>query len=166
MDLFRTEVSDTYHTTSPIVVGASVVGVKYADGILMCTDTLASYGSLARYKTLPRMASIGNSTLLGASGEYSDFQELVRLLRVKETEDFIEHDGLHLTPAHIASYTAFLMYQKRNKMNPLSNSVLVAGFVNCSSYLASVDLFGTHVMGEHLETGFASRIGKPIVESG
>ena len=153
------------HTTQPIVVGASTVAVKYADGVLMCTDTLASYGSLARYKQIPRMAAIGSNTLIGASGEYSDFQEIVRTLRAKEVEDFIEHDKVKMDASHYASLLASMMYTKRNKMNPLYNAVLIAGFVGGASYLATVDLYGTYVCGDFLETGFASHMGKPILES-
>eukprot|EP00434_Breviolum_minutum_P038135 symbB.v1.2.033818.t1/scaffold4252.1/size42409/5 len=38
------------HTLSPIVTGATVVGLKYKDGVILAADTLASYGSEARYK--------------------------------------------------------------------------------------------------------------------
>jgi 20S proteasome subunit beta 7 len=153
-------------TVKPILTGTSVIAVKYADGVLMCADTLASYGSLALFKQIPRMASIGSSTLVGASGEYSDFQEIVRLLRQKETEDFVEHDGVRLNASHYASYISSVMYGKRNKGNPLYNTLLVAGFVKNEPYLAYVDLYGTHVLGDYHFTGYAHYMGKPIVIDG
>jgi len=87
-------------TTNPMVTGGSVLGLKYSDGILLCSDTLGSYGSLALFKEIPRIAAIGQSTLIAASGEYSDFQEIVRLLQQKYTEDFVQHDGVHLNASH------------------------------------------------------------------
>ncbi len=35
-------------TTSPIVTGSSVLGIKYRDGVMMAADTLGSYGSMVR----------------------------------------------------------------------------------------------------------------------
>ncbi|CAG9335649.1 unnamed protein product [Blepharisma stoltei] len=151
------------HTVDPIIVGASVIAIKYADGILMCTDTLASFGSMARYKNIPRMAAIGNSTLIGASGEYSDFQEIIRLLREKEQEDFIQHDNISLSAAHYASYLSSILYGKRNKGNPLYNSVAIAGIINGQQYLAYLDLYGTHVLADYVTTGFAAHLCKPLL---
>ena len=39
-----------------------------------------SYGSLARFKDLRRIIGVGESTLVGAGGEYSDFQEIGDML--------------------------------------------------------------------------------------
>jgi 20S proteasome subunit beta 7 len=150
-------------TVNPIVTGGSVVAIKYSDGILMCTDTLASYGSMAMFKEIPRVASVGKSTLIGASGEYSDFQEIIRILRQKDTEDFVEHDGISLNAGHFASYISSVMYTKRNKGNPLYNSLLIGGFVSSQAYLAYIDLYGTHVLGDYHVTGFAHYISKPII---
>lgn len=46
---------------SPIVTGATVVGLKYKDGVILAADTLASYGSEARYKDVsgPHLALSG-----------------------------------------------------------------------------------------------------------
>ena len=65
------------HTKRPVVMGTSVIAIQYADGIMMAADTLGSYGSLARFKDLRRIRAVGSSTLIGASGEYSDFQHIV-----------------------------------------------------------------------------------------
>lgn len=62
------------HTQYPYVTGTSVLAIKYKDGILMACDTLGSYGSTKRYKSVERMSVVGNNTVLGASGEYSDFK--------------------------------------------------------------------------------------------
>ena len=153
-------------TVSPMLTGGSVIAVKYSEGIIMCTDTLASYGSMAIFKQIPRMAAIGNSTLLGAGGEYSDFQEIIRLLRQKQTEDFAQLDGISLNANHYASYISSVMYEKRNKGDPLYNSLIVAGFSNSSSYLAYIDLYGTHIIGDYHVTGFAHHISKPIISEG
>lgn len=42
---------------------------------------LASYGSLARFRDLERMAALGETTLLASSGDISDLQFTVNMLR-------------------------------------------------------------------------------------
>lgn len=42
--------------------------------------TLASYGSLARFKDVSRLTPVGDCTILGAGGDMSDFQYLQSLL--------------------------------------------------------------------------------------
>ena len=61
-------------TLQPIVTGTTVIGLKYAGGVMLAADTLASYGSMARYKDFRRLSSVSKNTILGASGEMSDFQ--------------------------------------------------------------------------------------------
>ena len=58
----------TAHTRQPIVTGSSVLAVKYDQGVMIAADTLASYGSLARYKDVKRIIQVGDRTIMGASG--------------------------------------------------------------------------------------------------
>jgi 20S proteasome subunit beta 7 len=80
-------------TQQPIVTGTSVLGLKYKDGVMMAADTLASYGSLARYKSVQRIQTVGEGTLLGASGEYSDFQAILEMLEEQTQLDINMDDG-------------------------------------------------------------------------
>ena len=73
-------VEPTSHTQQPIVTGTSVLAVKYNGGVMLAADTLASYGSLARYKDVRRLQKVGDNTLVGASGEISDFQSIMTLI--------------------------------------------------------------------------------------
>ena len=68
-------------------------GIKYADGVMIAADTLASYGSMARYKDIRRVAKFGTSTLIGASGEMSDFQSISKMLDTMVQDDINEDDG-------------------------------------------------------------------------
>jgi Proteasome subunit len=52
-----------------VVTGTSVIALKYKGGVLMAADTLGSYGSLARFTDQRRLASMHNTTLIGAGGD-------------------------------------------------------------------------------------------------
>ena len=76
----------------PIVNGGSVLAIKYKDGVMMATDTLGthflhtfladpltlvcagSYGNTAMFPNLCRMRQVGDHSVVGAGGDYSDFQ--------------------------------------------------------------------------------------------
>ncbi len=64
----------------PIVTGTSVLGIKFVGGVMICADTLGSYGSLARFRSLERIKKVGDFSVVGASGEFSDFQYISQSL--------------------------------------------------------------------------------------
>lgn len=82
----------------PIVTGTSVLAIKYKDGVMFAADCLgiyflafatlliiflhflASYGSLARFRDVQRLSAIGKTTVLGTSGDISDFQRILQMI--------------------------------------------------------------------------------------
>eukprot|EP00386_Alphamonas_edax_P004497 GDKI01014191.1.p1 GENE.GDKI01014191.1~~GDKI01014191.1.p1 ORF type:complete len:264 (+),score=82.57 GDKI01014191.1:98-793(+) len=152
------------HTTQPIMTGSSVVAVKYKDGIMMAADTQLSYGRMS-YTKQSRIAQIGENTLIGCGGEFSDFQYIKQMLDEVETEDWANEDGIRLSPAEYASYLGRVMYNRRSKMDPLWNQIVVGGFQNGKSYLGYVDMHGTIYEEKYIATGYAMYFAKPLLES-
>jgi len=155
--------SPLQHTTSPIVTGSTVIGIKYDGGIVLAADTLASYGSQARYKDFTRMKKVGNFCLLGASGEMSDFQYLGKTIDELDEEDWLAQDGCQLGPKQYASYIGRIMYNRRSKMNPLYNQLLIAGKKGNESLLAFVDHQGTYFEDNYIATGFGAYFAMPLL---
>jgi 20S proteasome subunit beta 7 len=67
-------------------MGTSVLGVKYRDGVMVAADTLGSYGSLARFRSISRLFRVNNETVIAASGDYADFQFIKDILEQKVYE--------------------------------------------------------------------------------
>ena len=67
----------------PITTGTSVLGIKFDGGIVIAADKLGSYGSLARFKNLSRLLKINDTTVIGAGGDYADFQHLSDIINQK-----------------------------------------------------------------------------------
>ncbi|KAK4395430.1 Proteasome subunit beta type-4 [Sesamum angolense] len=93
--------ADSQRTLYPYVTGTSVVGIKYKDGILLAADMGGSYGSNLRYKTVERLKSVGKHSIIGASGEISDFQEIMRYLDELILYDNMWDDGNSLGPKEV-----------------------------------------------------------------
>ncbi|KAM2194622.1 hypothetical protein ACFXTH_027071 [Malus domestica] len=150
-------------TLYPYVTGTSVVALKYKDGILMAADMGGSYGSTLRYKSVERMKPIGKHSLLGASGEISDFQELLRYLDELVLYDNMWDDGNSLGPKEVHNYLTRVMYNRRNKFNPLWNSLVLGGVKNGQKYLGMVSMIGVNFEDNHVATGFGNHLARPIL---
>jgi len=152
-------------TLEPSVTGTSVVAIKYKDGVMMAADTLASYGSLARFRDLERISKVGKYTILGASGDISDLQYLNSHLDELITGYDIVDDGSALSPESLHSYITRLLYARRNKFDPLWNMCVVAGFRNGKSFLGWSDLRGSSYTDDTVATGYGNYIARPLLRS-
>jgi 20S proteasome subunit beta 7 len=134
---------------------------------MLAADTLGSYGSTKRYKSFERLRKVNDFTLIGAGGELSDFQYIMTLMDELATEDFIMDDGVRLTPKEVYAYLSRVMYNRRNKMDPLWNSLVVAGLQadgqgGLKPFLGTVGMIGTHYTDEHIATGFGNQLARPL----
>ncbi|KAI8323491.1 proteasome endopeptidase complex, beta subunit [Martensiomyces pterosporus] len=153
----------TTRTTQPLVTGTSVVAFKYKDGIIMAADCLASYGSLARFRNEKRLLAVGDSTLVGVSGDISDYQHMEHILDNLMTEEYYMDDGQKLGTKSIYKYISNIMYNRRSKVDPLWNSYVVAGIDNGEKVLGFVDLYGTTYQSATIATGFGGHLAQPIL---
>lgn len=151
------------HTQYPYVTGNSVLAVKYRDGVMMACDMLGSYGSTKRYKSVERMTAVGERTLVGASGEVSDFTYIKNLLDELTTNDFCFDDGTELQPKEVLCYMQRVMYNRRNKFDPLWNSLVIAGVdEKGEALLGLVGMIGQNYTDSHVATGFGAHLARPI----
>ena len=139
---------------------------------------------------MERIIRVNDNCVVGASGEVSDFQYLQRLLRELAVEDYCADDGLTLTPEKVYAYLTRVVYNRRNKMDPLWNTVIVAGrsrvFSSGASVSPNVDgssgssststdlpatyvpflgcvmMNGTHYTDIHMATGFGNHLARPL----
>jgi len=151
-------------TLNPVVQGTSVLGIKYADGVMMMADTLASFGSMARYTDVRRIAEINKHCMLGAGGEFSDFQFISGKLLAELTEDdYNEDDGSELSAREIYSFLTRVLYNRRSKVNPLWNQLVVGGFDGDDSFLGQVDMYGSSYETDTAATGYGMYLAIPLL---
>lgn len=67
----------------PICTGTSVLGLKFENGVIICADNLASYGSMARFRGVPRVMKVNKNIAVGVGGDYADYQYLQRIIEQK-----------------------------------------------------------------------------------
>ena len=153
------------HTQQPIVTGTSVLGLTYKDGVMLATDTLASYGSLARFMNIQRLAQFGERVVIGASGDMSDWQNIQHSLTKLMEKEEMESDGHTLTPAQMYAYLSRTMYERRSKLDPYWNALVLGGFDTKTNapFLGYVDLLGTTYQSSTIATGFGLHLAQPML---
>ncbi|KAI6249664.1 putative proteasome subunit beta type-7 [Erysiphe necator] len=152
------------HTTTPIVTGTSVIAIKFKDGVVIAADNLASYGSLARFTNVKRLRKFAETSVIGFGGDISDMQYLDRALNNLEIKHAYDSSGHSLNAKNLHTYLAKKFYQRRSKLDPLWNHVLVAGLDDEDKpFLASADLYGTTFSSPSLATGFGAHLAQPLL---
>mmetsp|Transcript_8764 Transcript_8764/g.18084 ORF Transcript_8764/g.18084 Transcript_8764/m.18084 type:complete len:189 (-) Transcript_8764:39-605(-) len=116
---------------------------------------------MKKKKAPRRIRTVGDNCLIGASGEYSDFQSVMDTLEGMVQDDVNYDDGEKSDAKSIHSYLRAVMYQRRSKMNPLWNDIIIAG----KDFLGYVDKIGTTYEDSFIATGFGSYLAIPILRS-
>ncbi|CAI5493194.1 unnamed protein product [Closterium sp. Naga37s-1] len=150
------------HTQYPYVTGASVLAMKYKDGIIMAADTMGAYGRTMRYKSVERMQQVAPHTVMGAGGEISDFHFILSLYEELLTNDYAFDDGHVLSTREVFNYMTRVMYNRRNRFDPLWNSIVIGGLDKGEPFLGSVTMIGVHFTDDHIATGFGSHMVRPL----
>ena len=131
---------------------------------MLATDTLLSYGSLARYPSVQRIKTVGDFTAIAASGDYADFQHIAAQADDLLLEDTLCEDYCTVGPKEVYNWLTRVMYNRRCNFNPLLNTAIVVGYRDGESFCGFVDSVGTHFEAEECTAvGMAQHIGLPLL---
>jgi len=165
----------TQRTQNPISTGTSVLGVVYDGGVLIAADQLASYGSLARFRDVPRVSKVNSNIVLGCGGDYADYQFMEKAIEQKVIEEEQLNDGHNLSARGLYSWLGRVQYNKRSKFDPLWCTWLVGGVESASGinpdgqvtpdrpFLGFVDKLGTAFECPIIATGYGAYIATPMM---
>ncbi|CAG0918176.1 unnamed protein product [Notodromas monacha] len=148
---------------APVVTGGSVLGLVYDGGVMLLADILGSYGSLARFRDCRRLMKVNDGVLLGAAGDYADFQYLKAILERKIIEDRAHDDKFSMKPASVLSYLTRILYNRRSQFDPFWNTFVVAGIQDGKPFLGSVDKIGTCFQDTQVATSLGAHLAIPLL---
>jgi len=156
-------------TQTPVTTGTSVIAVAFDKGVMMAADTLASYGSLARYRNCERLLKVNKKTIWGCMGDYADYQMLKDYVEQFVINEECKDDGFSITPRSLHSWITRVLYSKRSSFNPLWLSFVVGGFDEVNGevkpFLGFVDKLGTSYADPVIATGYGSHLATPLLRS-
>ncbi|KAJ1608229.1 proteasome subunit beta7 and NTN hydrolase fold [Cryptosporidium canis] len=106
----------------------------------------------------------GKTTVIVSTGEFSDFQNLIERVEEKAAEDFFE--GNFKSAKEYSGYISNVHYQKRNKMDPLLNDIIVAGLrKDATKEIYSVDPLGTRYSEDFIASGMAEYLAITLLRN-
>ncbi|RZF43944.1 hypothetical protein LSTR_LSTR006752 [Laodelphax striatellus] len=148
---------------TPITTGTSVIGIKFDKGVMLASDMLGSYGSLAKFRMIERLVEVNKQIVIGAGGDYADFQFLRDIIKQKVTDETCLDDGFMLKPRSLHSWVTRFLYNRRNRFDPLWTNFVVAGMQDGEPFLGVVDKLGKAYENECVGTGLGNHIAIPYL---
>jgi len=110
------------------------------------------------------MTSLGSRTLLGTSGDISDFQYLSKILHQYHVTEVCYNDGHLMSPKQWYTALAAVLYKRRSESNPLWTANVLAGVEDDGSiFLGSCDLLGTQFQADSIATGYGAHFAQPLL---
>jgi proteasome subunit beta type-4 (fragment) len=140
-----------------------VLGVCFSDGVVIAADSLASYGSMALFRSCERILKVNEQTVAGCGGDYSDFQYFSKLIEQKQIDEEANRDGFNISPKALHSWLTRVQYNRRSKLDPLWTTWVVGGMENGRPYLGFVDKLGTSYEDSYIATGFGFYFALPLM---
>ncbi|KAK6618852.1 hypothetical protein RUM43_013243 [Polyplax serrata] len=149
----------------PITTASSVLGIKFNGGVIIAADTLGSYGTLARFRDCPRVFKVNKNIIVGAGGDYADFQYLKEIIMQKVIDEDCIDDGFHMKPKALYHWLTRVLYTRRTQLDPLWNNYVIGGIQDGQPFLGTVDKLGTAFVDNHVATGFGAYLAIPIMRA-
>ncbi|KAH8741863.1 beta-tubulin [Cryptosporidium ryanae] len=151
------------------VVGSGIVDLHKEDLKIRSED--AEMSSVQNYKKplVNKLSQINEEekirfyenkfTLMASTGEFSDFQSIVEKVEEKSCEDLFFNTNCRYAKEY-SCFISSVHYQRRNKMDPLLNDIVIGGVRNDGTKeLYSIDHFGTRFQDEFVASGLSEYLG-------
>lgn len=129
----------------------------------MASDTLLSYGSMAKFPNVPRIKIIGKHSAVCATGDYADFQEATKKLEAVVTQHTLYADVDDLSPNEIFCYLHRTVYANRSNFEPFMCEFVYIGSREGKTFLAGLDSVGTRWEDDCVATGYGAHIAIPLL---
>jgi len=144
-------------------MGTSVLAFRFNEGVIIAADMLGSYGSLARFRDCPRLLKVNDCTVLGAAGDYADFQFLSNAIQQQVIDEECLNDGFGYTPKSLHCWLTRVLYNRRSQFNPLWNTYFVVGMEDGLPFLGYVDKIGMAYEAPAMSCGIGAMLALPVV---
>ncbi|MFW9813068.1 MAG: proteasome subunit beta [Candidatus Thorarchaeota archaeon] len=143
--------------------GATVVGIKCSDGVVIATDSLITWGTHILSEKGVKAFKLTENIILASAGLTSDYQMLVNLLqaRIKLYELNEKRD---ITVKALSKMLANTLYARR--MAPLYVQTVVVGYDNEGPQLFSLDMGGSLIPDDFTATGSGTAPAYGVLEDG
>jgi len=142
--------------------GATVVGIKCTDGVVVATDTLITWGTLTLSEKGIKAFKLTDSIVLASAGLTSDYQMLVNRLKA-QIKLYELNQKKAITVKALSKLLANTLYSIRQ--TPLYVQTVVVGVDANGPQLYTLDMGGSLIPDEFTATGTGTSTAYGVLES-
>jgi proteasome beta subunit len=142
--------------------GATVVGIKCTDGVVVATDSLISWGTLILSEKGVKAFKLTDSIVLASAGLVSDYQMLVNRLQA-QIKLYELNQKKSITVKALAKMISNTLYSIR--MTPLYVQTVVIGVDSAGPQMFTLDMGGSLIPEEITATGTGDRMAYGVLEN-
>ncbi|MGY5858303.1 MAG: proteasome subunit beta [Candidatus Thorarchaeota archaeon] len=142
--------------------GATVVGIKCTDGVVVATDTLITWGTHVLSEKGVKAFKLTDSIVLASAGLTSDYQMLVNRLQA-QIKLYELNQKKSITVKALSKMIANTLYSTR--MSPLYVQTVVVGVDAAGPQLYTLDMGGSLMPDEFTATGTGTGTAYGVLEN-
>ncbi len=144
------------------VPGATAVGIKCKDGVVLGNDRRATWGYTVTNKTTQKLFKITDNVGMAAYGLIGDFQFVSRVLKAQATLYELDAND-KISTKSIAKMVSNMLYSR--KMAPLYTNLIIAGVDKEGPKVYTLDALGSLIPEEFGATGTGMLLSMGILEA-
>lgn len=141
--------------------GATVVGIKCTDGVVVATDSLISWGTLILSEKGVKAFKLTDTIVLASAGLTSDYQMLVNRLQA-QIKLYELNQKKKITVKALSKMIANTLYSIR--MTPLYVQTVVVGVDPLGPQLYTLDMGGSLIPDEFTAAGTGTSTAYGVLE--
>ena len=145
-----------------MVPGATAVGIKCKDGVVLGNDRRATWGYTVTNKTTQKLFKITDNVGMAAYGLIGDFQFVSRVLKAQAALYELDANDKIGTKS-IAKMVSNMLYSR--KMAPLYTNLIIAGVDKEGPQVYTLDALGSLISEEFGATGTGMLLSMGILEA-
>ncbi|TFH10962.1 MAG: proteasome subunit beta [Candidatus Thorarchaeota archaeon] len=147
--------------TMSFPTGATVVGIKCTDGVVVATDTMVSWGTLVLSEKGVKAFKLTDTIVLASAGLTSDYQMLVNRLQA-QIKLYELNQKKSITVKALSKMIANTLYSTR--MAPLYVQTVVVGVDANGPQLFTLDMGGSLIPDEFTAAGTGTSTAYGVLE--
>ncbi len=145
-----------------MVPGATAVGIKCKDGVVLGNDRRATWGYTVTNKTTQKLFKITDNVGMAAYGLIGDFQFVSRVLKAQAALYELDAND-KISTKSIAKMVSNMLYSR--KMAPLYTNLIIAGVDKEGPKVYTLDALGSLIPEEFGATGTGMLLSMGILEA-
>lgn len=142
--------------------GATTVGIKCSNGVILASERRMSYGGYILSKRIKKVFKITDKLAVAFAGLFADMQALARFLKA-EVNFYELTANKPMNVKSVAKILSIILYSQ--KYMPYMSETLVGGIDDEGSHLFILDPLGSVIEDDYAAVGTGAPIAIGIIES-